>query len=276
MSISALILTKNEEEMIEDCLKQLDFADEIIVLDEDSEDSTVQLAKKYTKLVFKSPVSGFDKNRSLLANMAKSKWLLYVDADERLTKELTSEIKQAIKDPRFSAYLGPQSEPSRTRTAECSAFYFPRRNIILGKWLKHGGWWPDYVPRLFKKDKLKEWQGQVHESPQVDGKFGYLKFPLEHITAKNLSEMLTKSTVWGQIEAELYYRNHHPKVTSLKIIKAMTFEFIGRFFLKMGFLDGVVGLIEAVYQSTHQAIVLTYLWEIQNNVKQRYQDFNTQ
>ncbi|OGD88708.1 hypothetical protein A2693_04565 [Candidatus Curtissbacteria bacterium RIFCSPHIGHO2_01_FULL_40_12] len=256
MSISALILTKNEEEMIEDCLRQLDFVDEIIVLDTGSKDKTVDLAKKYTKSVFQTSDSDFDKNRTLLAKTAKSDWLLYVDADERLTKELKTEIKQVINK------------------SDCSAFHFPRKNIILGKWLRHGGWWPDYVPRLFKKAKLKQWSGRVHESPNIEGDFGYLKNPLLHYTARNLGEMLAKSIVWGQIEAELYNTHQMSKVTVFKITKAMTWEFIKRFVIKRGFLDGFVGFIEALYQATHRAIIFTYLWEIQNDVNQKYKRFN--
>lgn len=252
MSISALILAKNEEEMIEDCLKQLDFLDEIIVLDTGSKDRTIDIAKKYTKSVIKSSVSDFDKNRTALARMAKSDWLLYLDADERLTQELITEIRQVINK------------------SDYSAFNFPRKNIILGKWLRHGGWWPDYVPRLFKKSKFIEWKGRVHESPIIEGKFGYLKNPIEHFTARNLGQMLEKSIVWGQIESELYNNHKYYKVTIFTIIKAMTYEFLRRFVIKKGFLDGLVGFIESLYQSTHQAIVLTYLWEIQNDVKQKY------
>ena len=169
------------------------------------------------------------------------------------------------------AYLGPQSRFYRgTRTAECSAFYFPRKNTILGKWLKHGGWWPDYVPRLFKKDKFINWVGRVHESPKVQGEFGYLKTPIEHLTARNLSLMLKKTTGWAKVEAELFYKADHPPVTILKVVKALLSEFINRYLTKLGFLDGQVGLIEAIYQALHKSIVMTYLWEIQNNANRKF------
>lgn len=246
MKLSALVLTYNEEEMIEDCLKQLDFVDEIIVLDQNSEDKTVQIAKQFTNKIIFSNTQDFAKNRDILASQAKSDWLLYIDADERLTKELSSEIKQAIKDPRYSA------------------FSFPRKNIILGKWLKHGGWWPDYVPRLFKKDKLKGWYGQVHESPKVDGSFGYFKTPIIHLTARSINQMLAKTTEWAKIEAELFQKENYPQVTIVKVAKAAIAEFFRRYLAKRGFLDGTVGLIEAIYQSFHQAVILTYLWEAQH------------
>ena len=136
MKISALILTKDEEEMIDDCLKQLSFADQIIVLDQNSRDKTVGIARKYTKDIFETKEEGFDKNRNTLAKMAKGDWLLYVDADERLNETLVKEIKTAIYEDKYAAY------------------YFPRKNIILGKWLRHTGFWPDYVPRLFRGTNL--------------------------------------------------------------------------------------------------------------------------
>src|SRR3989344_2475094 len=116
MQLSALILAKNEQDMIEDCLSQLSFADEIIVCDQNSSDKTVEIARKYTNKVLSSNFWQFDKNRNLLLSQAKGDWVLYVDCDERLTSQLISEIKRAIKDQKFPAFIGPQSEPSRTRT----------------------------------------------------------------------------------------------------------------------------------------------------------------
>ncbi|MDP2632918.1 MAG: glycosyltransferase family 2 protein, partial [Candidatus Curtissbacteria bacterium] len=148
--ISALVLAKNESDIIGNCLKQLAFADEIIVLDQNSTDDTIKIAKKYTDKVYAESLP-FDKARNALASYAKGDWLLYVDADERLDNILVEEIKEAVKKSEFAAY------------------YIPRKNMILGKFLRHGGWWPDYVPRLFKKEKLTGWQGRIHESPKVDG-----------------------------------------------------------------------------------------------------------
>ena len=253
MTISALILTKNEQDMIEDCLKQLKFVNEIIVLDQNSQDKTAKIAKKYTDNFIMSSSQDFDKNRNLLASSAKSDWLLYVDADERLSDKLIEEIKTEISKNDYSAY------------------YFPRKNIILGKWLKHGGWWPDYVPRLFKKDKLIVWKGRVHESPKIQGDFGYLNTPLEHFTARNLSLMFRKTTHWAKVEAELFHQANHPPVTITRVVKSLALEFFNRYFAKLGLLDGQVGLIEAIYQALHKSIVLTYLWELQNDADRKFQ-----
>ncbi len=249
MSISALILTKNEEDMISDCIKQLDFVNEILILDQKSTDNTTEIAKSLGVKVLKSQKNRFDIDRNILKEKSSSDWLLYIDADERLSRETISEIKQLVNH------------------RKSSAFYFPRQNYILGKWLKHGGWWPDYVPRLFKKEDLIGWEGQVHESPIIKGSFGYTKNPIKHLTARSITRMIDKSIKWAQIEAELYTDINHPSVTKFKIVKAMVREFTKRYIVKLGFLDGLIGFIQAVFQSLHIAMVLTYLWEIQNNTK---------
>lgn len=261
MKLSALVLTKNEQDMIADCLKQLDFADEIIVLDQNSQDDTVKIAKKYTSQIFQKDLS-FDKARNMLLDIAKGDWFLYVDADERLTPELIREIRSKIDDK--------QSFSTNKRSTKISAYFFQRQNIILGKFLKHGGWWPDYVPRLFKRGKLIKWQGRVHESPQIEGEFGYLESPVLHLTARSMGKMLEKSTTWAKIEAELNYEKGAAKVTSSKVVRAIISEFSSRYFIKFGFLDGFVGLVESVYQALHRAMVLTYLWELQNDTEDKF------
>lgn len=251
MKISALILTKNEEEMIEDCLKQLGFVDEIIILDQYSSDKTIEIAKKYTDKIIKTKNLSFDKNRSILAKEAKEEWLLYVDSDERYSTELKKEISEAIKNKGVSA------------------FFIPRKNLVLSKWLKHGGFWPDYVPKLFKKEKLKGWRGAVHESPMFEGESSKLTNPIDHFTARSLNKMLKKTIKWAKIEAEIASKTNHPRVNTIKVIKAFGFEFVSRYLLKLGLLDGVQGLIQALFQSYHRSIMLVYLWEIQNETRKK-------
>lgn len=252
MKISALILTRNEEAMIADCLKQLDFADEIIVLDQSSTDKTLEITSKFTDKIYTTTSDDFAKNRNLLSSHAKGDWLIYIDADERLTPQLSAEIRQAIRNRRYSAYN------------------IARKNFILGKWQKHGGWWPDYVKRLIRRNKLKGWHGRVHESPEVEGQIGYLQNPMSHLSARTITQMLSKSTNWAKIEAQLYHRSKNPKVTIPKIIKAAVGELLNRYILKLGILDGTVGLISAIYQSVHTAMIFTYLWEIQNDARAKF------
>lgn len=247
--ISALVLTHNEQEVIEACLQQLDFVDEIVVLDQSSQDLTAQISKKYTERFYETDEVDFDKNRNRLKKLAKYEWLLYVDADERFSQDTKKEIKEKISEAEFSAY------------------YFPRKNIVLGKWLSHGGWWPDYVPRLFISTQLEKWYGRVHESPKVKGDFGYFKNPIIHLSARNMDLMFKKTIKWAKVEAELSYEANHSKVTIPKVLVAYTREFLDRYFAKLGFLDGLVGIIQAIFQAYHKAIVLVYLWELQHGEK---------
>jgi len=252
MRISALILTKDVEDMIDGCLSQLDFVDEIIVLDQYSTDNTVNIVKKYTNNIMSTKNTEFDKNRNILAEKAKYDWLLYVDSDERYSKELISEIKNSTKDNIISEY------------------YIPRKNMVLGKWMKHGGFWPDYVPKLFYKNNLKHWKGSVHESPVTTGRSANLKTSIKHLTARSLNQMMEKTITWAEVEAKLAYKANHPKVNLFKVIKTFVVEFFKVYLYKMGFLDGVVGLIQSLFQGYHRAISLVYLWELQNNSKENF------
>lgn len=252
LKISALILAKNENHLIEDCLKQLDFASEIILLDQDSTDQTVKIAQKYTDKILTTKDTNFANNRNTLAKAAKEEWLLYLDPDERINNQNIAEIKNALENENH----------------DC--IYFPRKNIVLGKWIKHGGWWPDYVPRLFKKESLIGWYGEVHESPKYKGSKRCFKYPITHLTARNIEQMFEKTISWASIEAKLFANANYPKANKNRVIKVMVKEFLSRYLFKKGILDGKVGLIEAVYQSLHQAIIFVYLWEIQNNIEEKF------
>lgn len=255
MNISVLILAKNEQEMMPDCLKQLNFASEIIILDQYSSDDTVKIAKKYTDKIFKSNSKDFSENRNILLSYATCDWVLYLDSDERLSPKGIAEIEEFVKSPKFDAY------------------YFPRKNFVLGTYLNHGGWWPDYAPRLFKRKNVKKWYGKVHETPAIIGTFGYAEEPINHLTARSVTSMLEKTIKWAKIEADLAYTANHPKVAIIKVIKAMLFEFGYRYIKKLGVLDGRVGLIEAIFQALHKAVYLTYLWELQNKTQEKTASF---
>src|SRR3989344_3655909 len=148
MKISVVISAYNEEAMIEDCLKSVkDLADEIIFVDNTSTDKTVEITKKYTKKIFvreNDPVM-LNRNKNFGFTKATGDWILSLDADERLTPELSAEIRNSIRAHQFVAYE------------------IPRKNIIFGKWIQHSIWWPDYNLRLFRRGKGKFPEKHVHE-----------------------------------------------------------------------------------------------------------------
>jgi glycosyltransferase involved in cell wall biosynthesis len=245
--ISAIVITKNEEKMIEDCLKSLEFCEEIIVLDSHSSDKTADIAKKYNAKVFENDFKDFSSSRNFAAEKAKGDWLLYVDADERVSENLKNKIIEAVKTEKYSGYE------------------IKRDNNFLGLFMKSGGWENEYLLRLMKKDKLKKWFGNLHETADVEGKIGRINEPILHFSHRDLSSMVQKTIVWSDFEADLRFSKKHPKMTIPRFIKVFFKELITRLIKKSAWKDGPVGIIEAIYQSYSLLITYLKLWEKQNS-----------
>lgn len=260
--ITAIILAKNGENLISDCLKSISWVKEVIVIDNGCTDKTVEIAKKFGAKIFKSLNSTFSGRRNLGAEKASGEWLLYVDVDERVTPELRNEIEAVVnrKSTIVNRYAG---------------FAIPRRNILLGHEMRHGGWWPDYVLRLIRKDSLITWEGELHEQPQIKGEVGKLKEPLIHRTHRTLTEMVDKTNAWSEIEARLLFEGGHPKMEWWRFFSVAAREFWFRGIKEVGFLDGPVGIIEIIYQMFSRMITYAKLWELQlkdTNIRIRAND----
>lgn len=246
MKISAVVITKNEEKNIKDCLSCLDWVGEIVVIDSNSDDKTREIAKKMGAKIYICSKKGFDERRNLGKEKAQGEWLLYVDADERISDKLKKEILTKIKNPE-----------------DYSAFKIPRFNTHYGKPMRHGGWYPDYQTRLIKKENLKHWQGIVHESPKIEGKIGKLVNCFIHLTHRSIKESFQKSVQWTRMEADILFGNNNSKVTIFTLIKVSLKEFIFRVFIKKGFLDGSVSWLEGMIQAFNKFLVYAQLWEKQ-------------
>jgi glycosyltransferase involved in cell wall biosynthesis len=255
MRLSVIVLTHNTAPLIRQCLRSVSWADELIVLDSGSTDTTVGIARQFTHKVFSQPLISFAKQRNLGAKAAKGDWLLYLDADERATVSLRKEIEAAIESGRAAAYR------------------LPRENYVLGRKVSHGGFWPDYVTRLFRTSDFTKWQGRIHESPQFSGTLGTLKEPLIHLAHRSIQEGVVKSARWTGMEAELFYRAGHPSVTWWRLLKVIIWEFGYRFLKLQGFRDGFVGFLEALIQAWNRFLVYAQLWEMQQKpaIPERYQ-----
>ena len=246
MNISVVIITKNEEKMITDCLKSIDFASEIIVVDTGNTDKTNEIAKKYKARIVKykgRPNFAGWRNQGLKS--ASGDWILYIDADERLTPLLKNEISNVSNE--FSAYA------------------IPRKNFIFGKEFKHGGQFPDYQKRLFKRSELEKWEGNLHEEPVYEGELGHLKNPMLHIKHESLSEMVEKTNEWSEVEAKLMLDAKHPRMNIKRFTSAMAREFWNRMIRQMAFLDGGEGIIYGLYQVFSRFVSYAKLWEMQLN-----------
>lgn len=245
MKLSVIIPTLNEEEFIETCLKSVQFADEIIVLDSGSTDKTLDIAKKYKAKIIKYQWQGFRYAHDLGAEKAQGEWLLYVDADERVSHQLAEMIQTELQDSTLSAYQ------------------LPRKNFILGQEMKAGGWYPDKVTRLIQKDKLIKWVGELHEYPQVSGEIGYLDGQIYHLTHRGINWMLKKTIKYTKLNAQILYENNHPPVKVKNFFGAMVREFWYRAVETQGWKDGLVGWSEIIYQTFNAYLIQAQLWELQ-------------
>jgi glycosyltransferase involved in cell wall biosynthesis len=245
--ISAVIVAKNEEKMIGDALKSVSFCDEIIVIDSGSTDKTKEIAKEHGATVYEINSNDFSEFRNLGLSKAETDWILYLDADERISPELKESIKKAIED---------NSIPALT---------LRRKNFYFGK---HE--WPkiEKMPRLFQKAKLQKWQGRLHESPIVDGEIGEIKDGyILHFTHRDLESMLNKTIEWSTQEAILRYNSGHPKMTWWRFPRVMLTAFFDSYIKQSGYKAGVAGVVESMYQSFSMFVTYAKLWELQNSKK---------
>jgi glycosyltransferase involved in cell wall biosynthesis len=242
ISISGIVITKNAEEIIADCLDSLSFCEEIIVIDSKSEDRTGEIAEKMGAKVFEHNFQDFSEARNFGLEKASGEWIVYIDSDERVTEELASEIK------------------SKTLLGNFSAFRIKRKNFYFGN---HE--WPciEHLERVFKKDRLGGWYGKLHESPKIKGEIGELEGYLLHYTHRDLRSMLEKTIQWSKVEAELRYAGNHSKMTWWRFPRVMLTAFFDSYIRQGGWKIGSVGLIESVYQSFSIFITYARLWEMQ-------------
>lgn len=246
MKISGVILSKNNEDLISDAIESLiGLCDEIIVLDGASTDKTREIAKKLGAKVFLQKKGGYAVWRNQGLESSRGEWIFYLDSDERIDKILKKEIEETISKGQYSYYA------------------IPRKNKILGKDMYNGGWWPDYVKRLFKKSELVRWEKDLHEEPIVRGEMGYLKSPILHLKHDNLTEMVIKTNKWSVIEAELMLDGNHPKMSWWRFLRIMLTEVFFRLIYLKGLLDKQEGIIYALYQMWSKFISYAKLWEMQ-------------
>jgi glycosyltransferase involved in cell wall biosynthesis len=180
---------------------------------------------------------------------ASGEWVLYLDADERITPLLKDEITEKINN------------------LDSSVYAIPRKNYLLGKELHFGGWYPDYQIRLFQKSKLHKWVGDLHEHPEFEGTVEKLKNPMIHLQPEKIEPALKKSIKWSGVEANLLFGANHPKIVWWRVLRMGLTTIFDRLIKKQGFRDGTEGWIESVYQSFHTMIVYMKLWELQNTEK---------
>jgi glycosyltransferase involved in cell wall biosynthesis len=228
MRLSVVIITRNEAQAIGDCLESVRWADEIVVLDSGSSDATVSLCRGFGAKVVESgdwPGFGPQKNRAI--GHAGGEWVLSLDADERVTPELREEIRRAIA------------------SADADAYRMPRLSRYLTRYMRHSGWHPDHVVRLFRRGRARFSDDLVHERLIVEGTVGTLEHPLVHEAFTGLEEVLDKVNRYSTLGAEMALREGKTG-TLLGAVGRGAWTFLRTYLLKAGFLDGREGFMLAV------------------------------
>lgn len=246
MSISIIIITYNEEENIKDCLESVKWADEIIVVDSFSTDKTIAICKQYTDKVFQNKWEGYGIQKQFALEKATQDWVLSIDADERVTTDLKDEI--------FSTKL------------DKDAYYIPFRFYWIGRQLRFGGCSKEKHIRLFKRQKAKFTEISVHEELMIDGKIGYLKNHIIHLSYKDIEDYFERFNQYSTIEALKKFKQGKKTVLILQILLSIM-DFCNRYILKLGFLDGIPGFLWASFSSFHRMVKYVKLWEIQGKNK---------
>ena len=226
--LSVAIITLNEERNLAECLASVAFADEIVVVDGGSQDGTCEIARAAGARVIDAPDwpgFGVQKNRAIDA--CSGDWVLSIDADERVPQVLRDEI------------LATLSKPS------CDVYEMPRSSYYCGRFMRHSGWWPDYVRRLFRRGTARFSTAPVHESLQTDANIGRLNSPLEHWSFRTMEQVLHKVNHYSSLSAPIVLQRGQRPTVATAVLHGVS-AFLRTYLLKRGFLDGAHGFMLAV------------------------------
>ncbi len=262
-TLSVVIITKNEEDMIEGCLKSVSWADEIIVVDCGSSDKTVSISKKYTERVIYHPWKGFASQKNFGISCARGKWILIIDADERISLPLKQEIIKVLE----------------AKTPRADVFSFLHKNFFLGREMRYGDWDQDWTVRLFRKGKAKYSGQEIHEYLEHKGEIRQLTGPLFHFSHRDIASNLLKTRHYALVQSEIEVKRGFSPITRWTLFKSIIEHFWLRFITLKGYKDGMEGFIEATYQAFSQIFVIqSMVWERQRKKSSRdiYRDLEKQ
>lgn len=224
-AISGVVITFNEEDRIRDCLESLSFVDEIIVVDSNSTDRTVKIAREYTDQVFCVDWKGYAISKNYGIDKARNNWILSLDADERISPDL----RQSIINQNLDLFAG---------------YWMSRKTFYIDRWIKGGGWYPDNQLRLFNKLNGRFQITPVHEHVVIDGKIGKLQGDILHYSYRDISDHIKRIDKYTSLIAEKWTAENR-KVSSCKMVLRTSWEFFRTLFFRKGFLDGRTGVVMA-------------------------------
>ncbi|HEX2501124.1 MAG TPA: glycosyltransferase family 2 protein [Methylomirabilota bacterium] len=227
VSLSVAVVTLNEEERLRACLESVVWADEIVVVDAGSSDKTMAIAREFTDRALFRAWEGYGAQKNFALGQCRSDWILSLDADERVSDALRQEIRGAVVGG------GPEV-----------GFYLPRQNLFQGRWVRHGGLYPDWQLRLFRRGRGAFVERAVHESVRVDGPAGRMRAPLVHESYRSIGDAVARLNRYSDLAAtELALAGQGGRLVDLLIRPA--WRFVSMYLLRAGFLDGWRGLVLA-------------------------------
>lgn len=247
--LSAVVIAQNEEANIRECIKSVSFADEVLVCDGGSADRTVEIAEQLGATVLYREFDGFAAQKNFVVDQAKGPWILSLDADERCTPELASEIQGLLTSNAGNFAAG---------------YHVPRKNYFGDRWVRTGGWWPDYNLRLFRKRAGRFVQRQVHESVTVDGRVETLKGAIEHRTYQDLEDFITRMNSYSSLAARQGFEDGKRLKPGDLTLRPMV-AFLKMFVLRRGFMDGTIGFQLAVMHAIYTYSKYAKLRELYGN-----------
>lgn len=244
--LSVFVMAYNDAHQLRACLESVAWADELIVADSYSTDATEKIAREFTDKVYQHEFKGFGRLRNESVSHVTHDWVFSLDTDERATPEIREEIRTLLD-------RGPDAD----------AYFVPRKNYFLGRWIQHGGWYPDYrQPQLFRKDRMRYREDLVHEGFELDGRIGYLKEHVLQYPFRDLDHYLAKMDRYSELMARRMVQQGR-RFQTHQLVSHPWFTFLKMYLWRRGCLDGMPGLILAGLYAYYTFIKYASFWELQ-------------
>ncbi len=250
--LSAVIITFNEEANIRDCIESVRFADEVIVIDSASTDRTVEIAESCGARVLSVPWSGYARAKNFGIDQASHDWILLIDADERVSQELAKSIRDRLA-------LTP------AHADRCSGYRIARKTWYMNRWIRGSGWYPDWIVRLFDRTEGRVRDVPVHESVTLSGKSGRLSGDLLHQSYRSISDHVRRIDKYTTLAAQ-QWASEGRRASIVMMLLRPGWEFLRKFIFKLGFLDGVPGLIIAGMHAWYIFLKYAKTYELSHSV----------
>ena len=246
VKLSVVVITKNEETRLRECLESVSqWAGEIIVVDDFSTDKTLEIAREYTPRVYQRAMDVEGKHRNYAYGLANHEWVLSLDADERVTLELEAEITALL-----------------SHNPTCNGYTIPRKNFMGDTWVRYGGMYPSAQLRLFRKNKFRyDELAEVHPQAYMEDPRGTLKCDILHYTYRDFTDAIAKMDRQTDLEAKKWFRENR-KVGVFSVMRKTIDRFWRAYFSKQGHKDGVIGLFLAVNSGMYQFLSFAKYWEL--------------